>query len=139
MDAPQTDLKQYADRLEFICRAQKAEIAKLRAEVERLQAVGGAHSVLKSIYLNGELPESLRAKAAIGCLQHEVPKLLPERQALELRAEPEPIPLLEIAEMRKAKAAQLEGQEIEVKPDGQVLVLKPGRGNGGNGDGSNND
>jgi hypothetical protein len=41
--------------------------------------------------------------------------------------------------MRKAKAAQFEGQEIEVQPNGQVVVLKPGIGNGGNGEDSNND
>jgi len=143
------------DQYELVIRQQAARIAELEAEVERLRAASGAHGVLKSIYLNGELPESLRAKAASAALPHEVPKLMPERQALELKAEPEPVPLLEIAEMRKKRAELLEGQEIEVQPSGQVVVLKPGIGNAasgraegeahlasstsGNGDDSNND
>ena len=131
--AEQSDLKAYADRLEFICRAQKAEIAKLRDEVERLRSTGGAHSVLKSIYLNGELPESLRAKAASAAIQHEVPKLMPERAPLELKAEPT-ISLLEQAERRMKKAEANAGRDIEVGPNGEVTFLpRPDERNGGDG------
>jgi hypothetical protein len=124
------------DQYELVIRQQAARIAELEAEVERLQAAGGAHSVLKNIYLDRNLPESLRAKAAIGAIDREVPKLLPERAPLELQAEPVET-LFEQADRRMRKQLPLQGQEIEVQPNGQVIVLKPGRGNG-NGEDSNN-
>ena len=46
--------EQKLKRYEYVLDAQADEIDKLRAEIERLQAAGGAHSVLKSIYLNGD-------------------------------------------------------------------------------------
>jgi len=126
--------EQKLKRYEYVLDAQADEIDKLRAEVERLQSVGGAHSVLKSIYLNGELPESLRAKAASAALPHEVPKLMPERAPLELKAEPEPISLLEQAERRMKRAEANAGRDIEVGPNGEVTFLpRPDERNGGDG------
>jgi hypothetical protein len=81
--------------------------------------------VLKSIYLNGELPESLRAKAAIGCIQHETPRLQPERAPLELKAEKPEMSLAELCEVRLQRQLTHEGQEIRVEPNGEVVVLKP--------------
>src|SRR6516165_5728754 len=92
---PQTGLKEYADRLEFICRAQKAEIAKLRGEVERLtdllQGSGpDAHTCLRNFYNDPQVSESVRLRAAIGALNVEKPRLtlsasagkLPDRRTL---------------------------------------------------------
>jgi len=77
MDAQQqADLKAYADRLELLCLAQRDEITKLRAEVARLTEGANAHEILQSIYRDRDLPESLRAKAAIGALPVEKPRLL---------------------------------------------------------------
>ena len=119
------------DQYELVIRQQAARIAELEAEVERLRAASGAHGVLKSIYLNGELPESLRAKAASAALPHEVPKLMPERAPLELKAEPEPISLLEQAERRMKRAEANAGRDIEVGPNGEVTFLpRPGERNG---------
>jgi hypothetical protein len=88
MDASQQqiDLREYADRLEFLCRAQKAEIAKLRGEIELLQS--NAHGTLKSIYADGNQPASLRVRAATAALGHESPPLKSVEPALELTAEP---------------------------------------------------
>ena len=92
------------------------ELTNLRAEVERLRSASGAHGVLRSIYLNGELPESLRAKAASAAIQHEVPKLLPERQ-LELKAQGPERPFEEILAERLARQDELEGLPLEPMPD----------------------
>jgi hypothetical protein len=117
-------------RYEYVLDAQADEIDKLRAEVERLRATSGAHGVLRSIYLNGELPESLRAKAAIGAIQHETPRLQPERAPLELKPiEPESS-LAERCELKMKRQLAYEGREIEVQPDGQAILLKPSNGNG---------
>jgi hypothetical protein len=110
--AEQSDLKAYADRLEFICRAQKAEIAKLRAEVERLTAAGGAHSVLRNIYLDADQPAPLRAKAATAALVHEVPKLLPEWQALELVPQKDERPLGVIHAERLQRQIEVEARMV---------------------------
>jgi hypothetical protein len=104
MDAQsQPDSKAYADRLETLCRAQADEIARLRAELARATEGAGALAVLQALYRDDRLPEALRAKCAIGCLPHEEPRLLPERQ-LELKAEPEPIPLAELVRLQRARA-----------------------------------
>jgi len=105
-------------------------IAELEAEVERLQAAGGAHSVLKNIYLDRELPESLRAKAATAALPHETPKLMPERAPLELQAEPEKVSLFDLAERRRLKSLELDGRDIKVEPNGHVILLPQRNGDG---------
>ena len=69
------DLKAYADRLEVLCRAQADEIAKLRAQLAALTEGADAHSTLQSLYRRSDLPESLRAKCAIGALPVEKGKM----------------------------------------------------------------
>src|SRR6516164_7085757 len=131
MDAEQSDLKQYADRLEFACRAQLKRIAELEAENERLKSNLGAHQTLRLIYSDPDAPRSDRIKAAAASLPHEVPKLMPERAPLELKAEPEPISLLEQAERRMKKAEANAGRDIEVGPNGEVTFLpRPGERDG---------
>jgi len=90
--------------------------------------------VLKAIYADLNQPTGHRIKSAAAALPFEVPKLMPERQALELKAEPEPISLLEQAERRMKKAEANAGRDIEVGPNGEVTFLpRPGDGNA-NGD-----
>jgi hypothetical protein len=113
--------EQKLKRYEYVLDAQADEIDKLRAEVERLRSAAGAHGVLKSIYLNGELPEGLRAKAAASAIVHEVPKLMPERAPLELQAEPVET-LFEQADRRMRKQLPLVGQQIEVQPNGAMAT-----------------
>jgi hypothetical protein len=144
MDAQsQTDLKEYADRLEHLCRAQQAEIQKLRDEAERLRAEGGAHAALKDVYLNPNSSAGNKIKAAAASLPFERPKLMSEQAPLELRAQdPEDlIPLSQLVEQRRARQDRLEGRPIEIVPDpssplGQrVNLLAKSNGNGGDQDG----
>jgi hypothetical protein len=107
MDAQsQPDLKAYADRLEVLCRAQADEITRLRAELARATEGAGALAILQSLYRDDRLPESLRAKCAIGCLPHEEPRLLPERQ-LELKAEELSPPIAEVVRLQRARADKI--------------------------------
>jgi hypothetical protein len=123
------------DQYELVIRQQAARIAELEAEIERLRAEGGAHAALKDVYLNPGSSEGNKIKAAAASLPFELPKLMPERAPLDLVAEPVET-LFEQADRRMRKQLPLQGQEIEVQPNGQVIVLKPGRGNG-NGEDSN--
>jgi hypothetical protein len=108
MDAQQqTDLKAYAERLEHLCRAQADEIRELRDELARATEGAGALATLQALYRDPDLPQSLRAKCAIGCLVHETPALKPVQPPLELIAEPV-IPLAELVAQRRARAARLE-------------------------------
>jgi len=45
-------IKAQLDDAAYIIREQMSRIAELEAEVERLRSAGGAHDVLKEIYLN---------------------------------------------------------------------------------------
>jgi hypothetical protein len=125
MDAQsQTDLKAYADRLEILCRAQADEITRLRAELARATKGAGALAILQSLYRDDRLPESLRAKCAIGCLPHEEPRLLPERQ-LELKAEELSVPLAEIVRLQRARA-----DKLLLEPPYRVISGQKSNGNG---------
>jgi hypothetical protein len=102
------DLKAYADRLEILCRAQADEINRLRDELARATEGAGALATLQSLYRNGELPESLRAKCAGLALSHESAPLKPVSQ-LELKAEEPIIPLADLVRRRRARADALRG------------------------------
>jgi len=131
--------EQKLKRYEYVLDAQADEIDKLRAEIERLQAAGGAHSVLKSIYLNGELPESLRAKAASAALPHETPKLMPERAPLELKATEPQESLGEACKRQLARADRILALPLEEREALIPGVRRNGNGtdDSGNGDSGN--
>ena len=63
------------DQVEII-RMQMEEIAKLRAENQRLVAEADAHAVLKSIYSDPDASQTNRLKAAASAISFEKPKLL---------------------------------------------------------------
>jgi hypothetical protein len=108
---------------------------RLRAELARLTEGANAHTVLQSLYRNVDLPESLRAKCAIGALNVETPRLEPQPAPLDLVAEDinEPLPVVVERQRARADAMQREARNIEVSPSGAVRILpKPGS-NGGNG------
>jgi len=109
---PQTDLKAYAERLEVLCRAQADEITRLRDELARATEGAGALAILQSLYRDPAMPQSLRAKCAIGCLPHEVPRLNPVSQ-LELKAEAPPIPLADLVAKQRRRADALMGEPID--------------------------
>jgi hypothetical protein len=109
-----------------------AENDRLRGEVARLTEGANALSTLQSLYRNGELSKSLRAKAAGLALPHEVPKIHSVPPALELQAEPVEC-LADVVARQRARQDRLQGrQDIQVLPSGQVHLLEP-NGNGGNG------
>jgi hypothetical protein len=91
---------------------------------------------LQSLYRNADLPESLRAKCAAASLPHEVPRLLPEKAAIDASCEEVIEPLADVVARQRARAdrMQREAQNIQVLPNGQVLLLD--ERNGGNGDDS---
>jgi hypothetical protein len=138
MDAqPQADLKAYAERLEHLCRAQAVEITKLRNEVARLTEGASAYATLSDIHRNRDLPESVRVKAAIGCLPHELPKLQSVPPAIDLPCE-EIEDLATLVHRRRARQDALQGRDIEVFPNGQVFLLEPD-GNGSTDGGGSDD
>jgi len=122
-------LKRHEDAL-IAC---MAEITKLREENARLRSEkSDALSVCQEVYSDPTAPPALRLKAAGLALQFEVPRLLPEKAALELQAEPvEDLATLVERQRRRADAMQREMRDIEVSPSGVVRILpKPGGGNG---------
>jgi len=90
------------DEYEYLLKLATAKIEELTAENERLKSSLDAHGTLRLIYSNPNLPESLRAKAASAAIQHETPKLMPERAPLELQAEPAAMTLAQLADYRIA-------------------------------------
>jgi hypothetical protein len=105
----QPDLRAYADRLEVLCRAQADEINRLRDELARATEGANALATLQALYRDPALPESLRAKCAIGALPHETPRLESVPPPLELTAERAPLPLAEVVRLQRARAKALEG------------------------------
>ena len=138
----QPDLRAYADRLEVLCRAQADEITRLRDELTRATEGAGALAILQSLYRDPAMPQSLRAKCAIGCLPHETPRLNPVSQ-LELAAEPESLPLAEVVRLQRARAdkALAEDPQFEAWRNSRHLLstgVTDGDGSDGNsGNGSN--
>ena len=128
--AAMDSIKQKLDEAAYIIRLQTARIEELTAENERLRSAAGAHGVLKAIYGNPDQPTGHRIKAATAALPHEVPKLMPERAPLELQAEPEKVSLFDLAERRRLKSLELDGRDIRVEPNGQVILLPRNGGNG---------
>jgi len=110
-----------------------AKLTEVAAERDRLRAEkSDALSVCQELYSDPTAPPALRLKAAGLALQFEVPRLLPEKAALELQAEPvEDLATLVERQRRRADAMQREMRDIEVSPSGVVRILpKPGGGNG---------
>ena len=101
-------VKAKLDEYEYLLKLQMAKIEELSAENERLRSAAGAHGVLKSIYADSNQPTGHRLKAAGLALQHETPKLMPERAPLELQAEPEKVSLFDLAERRRLKSLELD-------------------------------
>jgi uncharacterized protein (UPF0147 family) len=115
-----------------------AEITKLRAENARLRSSeNNAHSVLREIYNDPDAPQGVRVKAAGLALQHETPKLLPERAPLDLQAESEPEPLAVTVERQRARANRLLALSLEER-SALITGVRRDDGNGSD-DSSSND
>ena len=129
--AAMDSIKAKLDEAAYIIKLQNAKIEELAAENERLRSATGAHGVLKAIYGDGNQPTGHRIKSAAAALPFEVPKLMPERAPLELQTEPEKVSLFDLAERRRLKSLELDGRDIRVEPNGQVILLPKRNGNGG--------
>jgi hypothetical protein len=116
-----------------------AEITKLRAENARLRSSeNNAHSVLREIYNDPDAPQGVRVKAAGLALQHETPRLTPVPPPMDLVAEP-PEPLADLIARQRARADRMEREmrDIQVLPNGQVLLLDERDDGNGDDSGSN--
>jgi hypothetical protein len=110
MDAQsQMELKEYADRLEILCRAQADEIDRLRAQVAALtEGTDDAHSTLRRIYLNEAESSNARIKAAQASINYEKSRLENAPPPLELTAKPVE-DLATLVHRRRRRQAALEG------------------------------
>src|SRR6516165_7752116 len=82
-----------------------SENDRLKALVANLTEGANAHTVLQSLYRNVDLPESLRAKCAIGALPHETPRLEPQPPAIDATCEEiEPLSVVIEKQRRRADA-----------------------------------
>jgi len=121
-------------RYEFVLDAYVRELTTLREENARLREGANALATLQNIYRNCDLPESLRTKAAGLALQHEVPRLMPERAPLELTAEPYE-PLADVVARQRARADRIRALPLAER-ERMVRGVTRDDGNG-SGNGSN--
>jgi hypothetical protein len=85
--------------------------------------------MLSDIHRNRDLPAAVRTKAAIGCLPHEMPRLLPEKTAIDATCE-EIEPLSQLVERQRLRAdAMLLEPPYRTLPSSHVL-----KGNGSDDD-----
>jgi hypothetical protein len=99
-------LKRHEDALA----ACMVEITRLREENARLRSSeSNAHSVLRELYNDPTASPAVRVKAAGLAIGHEVPKLIPERAPLELKAEKPPEDLATLVHRRRRRQDALEG------------------------------
>jgi hypothetical protein len=125
-------IKAKLDDAKHVMLRQMEEIARLRAENERLRSAAGAHDVLKAIYTDSSQPTTHRLKAAGLALGVETAPLKSLEPPLDLVAEkPEPLADLISRQRARMEAMHAAAQDIEVLANGTVRVLpKPGNGSG---------
>jgi len=99
---------------QLVTRLQEAidENDRLKAELARLTEGASAYATLSDIHRNRDLPESVRLRAAIGCLPHELPKIQSVPPAIDVTAEPVR-PLSEIVAEQRARCDRLLALPLE--------------------------
>src|SRR5262249_170436 len=121
-------LEQKLKRHEDALVACMAEIERLRAENAGLRSAAGALDTLQNIYRDESVPRSERIKAAIASLQHEVPRLLPEKAAIDVTAH-QSKPLSQVVEEQRRRCDQILNLSLEQR---ERLIRGVARdGNGG--------
>ena len=118
-------IKAKLDDAKHVMLRQMEEIARLRAENERLRSAAGAHDVLKAIYTDSSQPTTHRLKAAGLALGVETAPLKSVEPALELTAEPVR-PLAEIVTEQRARADRM----LLEPPFSDLPKVVPFRSNG---------
>jgi len=129
-----TDTQGKLAEYEGIIRMLTEKVEELAAANERLTSELTAHQTLKAIYADPNQQATVRVRAAQAALNVETPRLEPQPAPLELAAE-EIEPLAVVVERQRKRMDRMQGQDIQVLPDGRVLLLKPGS----NGDDSSSD
>ena len=120
-----TDLQSKLAEREDVIRQLVTRLQEAVDENDRLQAVvakltgtdNDAHSTLRRLYLDETQSPNTRVRAAQAALQHEKPRLMPEKAPLELTAEPYE-PLAVVVERKRCDAMQalpLEERERMIK------------------------
>ena len=120
-----TDLQSKLAEREDVIRQLVTRLQEAVDENDRLQAVvakltgtdNDAHSTLRRLYLDETQSPNTRVRAAQAALQHEKPRLMPEKAPLELTAEPYE-PLAVGVERKRCDAMQalpLEERERMIK------------------------
>ena len=80
---------------------------RLQAVVAKLTGTADAHSTLRRLYLDETQSPNTRVRAAQAALQHEKPRLMPEKAPLELTAEPyEPLAVVVERQRKRCDAMQ---------------------------------
>lgn len=82
------------------------EVDRLRGELARLTEGASAYATLSDIHRNRDLPESVRLRAAIGCLPHELPKIQSIPPAIDATCE-EIEPLSVVVERQRKRCDAL--------------------------------
>jgi hypothetical protein len=138
-----TDTDKLAE-YEGIIRMLTVKLEELAVENERLRSEGGAHAALKDVYLDRDLPEALRVKAATAALALETPRLMPVQQIAMKAGEPV-VPLAELVTARRARQDELCPASVDQRrSDGRFnkaleLVPVAASHRNGNGNGSDQD
>ena len=129
-----TERAEYDD----VVRQLMAKCEQLAAENARLRSSeNNAHAVLREVYNDPTASPAVRVKAAGLALPHEVPRLMPERAAIDATCE-EIEPLAVVVERQRRRIAQMQAEgydNIEVSPSGAVRILSRPGGNGSDGSG----
>jgi hypothetical protein len=99
---------------QLVMRLQEAidENDKLRAELARAAEGASAYDTLSDMHRNRDLPETVRLRAAIGCLPHELPKIQSVPPAMNLVAE-EDEPLADKVERQRKRCYAIQALPLE--------------------------
>jgi len=100
-DIEKAEFEDVLRRLAAKCEELAAENAKLRSSENT------AHSVLREVYNDPSASPHVRVLAAKAAISHESAPLKPVTQ-LELKAEPERLPLAELVRLRRARSKAME-------------------------------
>jgi len=100
-DAEKTEYEDMVRLLTTKCEELAAENARLRSSENT------AHSVLREVYNDPSASPHVRVLAAKAAISHESAPLKPVTQ-LELKAEPERLPLAELVRLRRARSKAME-------------------------------
>ena len=119
-----TDTESKLAEYEGVIRVLTAKVEELAAANQQLTSELTAHQTLKAIYADPNQPATVRVRAAQAALNVETPPLKPQPPPLELAAE-EIEPLATVIERQRKRMDQMQGQNIEVLPSGQVRLLTP--------------